>query len=79
MMPTPEPPFVTIEEVGQVLHLSNRQIRNDIRKGYLPGVIDHRGDVRIRRKAWNDFLENGMPEPATAETADKVSFIRKVG
>lgn len=54
-----ESPFVSIEEVMQETALTQRQIRFDITHGYLPGSINHRGRLVIRREgpdSWNAYL-----------------------
>ena len=57
---TTESPFVTVEEVastpGPTYGLTEKQVRFDVRNGYLPGTIDYRKRVVIRRGEWNDFL-----------------------
>lgn len=56
-----ESPFVSVEEVtstpGPTYGLTARQLRFDVRKGYVPGTIDHRGRIVIRRTEWNRWLE----------------------
>lgn len=59
---TNESPFVSMEEVastpGPTFGLTKRQIRWDVKHGYLPGDIDRRGKVVIRRDgpvSWNAY------------------------
>lgn len=53
-------PFVTWEEVastpGPTFGLTKRQIRWDIKRGYLPGTVDHRNEPVIRRTEWNQWI-----------------------
>lgn len=55
----PESPLVNIEEVMNEIGLTKRQIRFDITHDYLPGYINHRNQIVIRREgpdSWNAFL-----------------------
>ena len=58
---TPQSPFVTFEEVtntpGPTQGLTKRQVKFDIRAQppRLPGSVDHRGRIVIRRDEWNEF------------------------
>lgn len=56
-----ESPFVTFEEIvttpGPTYGLTKRMLKFDIRTGRVPGSIDHRGSIVIRRTEWNRWVE----------------------
>ena len=65
---TAKSPLVSVEEVMAETGLTKRQIRFDIRNGYMPGEIDHRNRIVIRRGEWNEYLATPgwrKPEPDT--------------
>lgn len=77
-MSTPRTPFVTVDEVaateGPTYGLTAKQVRFDIQHGYLPGSIDYRKRIVIRRAEWDAYLsgewqpaEPGSHKAATAE------------
>lgn len=72
-----ETPFVSAEEIaatpGPTYGLTEKQIRFDIRNGYLPGTIDYRQRIVVRRAEWNDFLSGDWTpaEPGSHKQAVK--------
>lgn len=73
-----ESPFVSEEEVastpGPWFGLTPRQVRWDVRNGHLPGTINHRGKLVLRRSEWNEWLEE-TPTPAGAEGRKPVGIV----
>ena len=79
-----ETPYVPVKELRAALDgLTLRQIRWDIRHGYLPGTIDHRNMPRVPRQELNDFLAGTWvpAKPVTEQPAAEpqpVSFLHRL-
>lgn len=75
---TTESPFVTLDEIastpGPTYGLTERQVKFDIRNGYLPGEIDRRSRIVIRRGEWNQFLAGTWPSEA-GESRNPVGIV----
>ena len=78
-----ESPFVSWEEVAQTegptYGLTKVQIRFDVKNQRLPGTIDHRSRIVIRRAEWNEFLRGDWqptaqrPKPGIVSLQSKAS------
>ena len=66
----PQTPFVSMDEMLEDHPgLTKLMIRFDVKSGYIPGEIDKRNRVVVRRGPYNEYLAGNWERPVQQEPA----------
>lgn len=73
---TPQTPFVPMDELlDDHPGLTKLQIRFDVKHGYIPGEIDRRNRVVVRRGPYNEYLAGNWTRSETTEERKPIGIV----